>query len=93
MAVEVRIHTGRTHQIRVHAAQQGHAVLADALYGRSDRWPLQGTAVLQRQGLHAWCLQMTHSSGKPLRFEAPIPDDIAALIDGEIKPRDILLED
>ena len=48
--VEVRIHTGRTHQIRVHAAQQGHAVLADALYGRSDRWPLQGTPYCNAKG-------------------------------------------
>jgi 23S rRNA pseudouridine1911/1915/1917 synthase len=91
MAAEVRIHTGRTHQIRVHAASCGHAVLADGLYGRCDRWPLQGEAVLQRQGLHAWCLQLRHSSGKTLRVEAPVPADIAALLNGAVKPREIVI--
>ena len=90
MAVEVRIHTGRTHQIRVHAADQGHAVLADGLYGRATRWPLQGNVLLQRQGLHAWCLQMTHSSGRSLRFEAPIPEDMSRLIGADLKPRPLV---
>ena len=89
MAVEVRIHTGRTHQIRVHASNGGHPVLADALYGRAKQWPPNGAAMLSRQGLHAWCLQLRHSSGKTLRFEAPIPDDMANLLTGPLEPRDI----
>ena len=71
-ALRCRLHTGRTHQIRVHLASRGHPLLADALYGGR---PLLG---LQRQALHAARLAFAHpSSGEPLQFEAPPPSDFA----------------
>ncbi|MDP6605167.1 MAG: RluA family pseudouridine synthase [Dehalococcoidia bacterium] len=68
--VEVEIHTGRTHQIRVHMAAIGHPVCGDALYGH--RSPL-----IERQALHAIRLGFTlASTGEWREFEAPVPDDI-----------------
>jgi 23S rRNA pseudouridine1911/1915/1917 synthase len=65
-----RLHTGRTHQIRVHLASRGHPLVADALYGGA---PALG---LQRQALHAWRLELAHPrTSELLRFEAPPPDD------------------
>ena len=72
-AVRCRLHTGRTHQIRVHLAARGHPLLADALYGGA---PLLG---LTRQALHATRLGFAHpSDGRALVFDAPLPGDIAA---------------
>ncbi|MFP6674866.1 MAG: RluA family pseudouridine synthase [Pirellulaceae bacterium] len=77
--------TGRTHQIRVHAAHIGHAVLCDRLYGgrsRISRSELSGGPscddyVLERQALHAWRLEIRHPrTDELLAFEAPIPDDL-----------------
>lgn len=71
--VKCKLHTGRTHQIRVHMAAIGHALLADELYGG-----LPG-AGLQRQALHACELAFAHpATGEPLRFKSPVSDDIAA---------------
>lgn len=89
MAVEVRIHTGRTHQIRVHAAHAGHPVLADGVYGRWSHWPPQGEKQLTRQALHAWCLQLTQRGGERLRIEAPIPADLQGLLDDSLQPTPI----
>ncbi len=72
-ALRCTLHTGRTHQIRVHLAAQGHPLVADALYG--------GAAALglTRQALHAQRLAFTHpASGETLAFEAPLPEDLAA---------------
>jgi 23S rRNA pseudouridine1911/1915/1917 synthase len=64
------LHTGRTHQIRVHLKHLGHPVLGDELYGRVSR---QSVAV-PRLMLHAWKLGFTHPrTGKRLRLEAPVP--------------------
>lgn len=87
-ALECRLHTGRTHQIRVHLADLGHAVLADATYGRSDRWPLRGPILLQRHALHAWVLTLPRGNGSELRIEAPIPDDLAGLVMDGLRPLD-----
>ena len=77
--VECRLETGRTHQIRVHLAEQaGTPILADALYGRKPGTPeLAAIAeALGRQALHAELLGFVHPvTGENLRFEAKAPDD------------------
>ena len=66
--VECTLHTGRTHQIRVHFKHLGHPLLGDALYGRR--------AGFARQMLHAWRLGLAHPrTGERLNFESPIPPD------------------
>jgi 23S rRNA pseudouridine1911/1915/1917 synthase len=66
--VECTLHTGRTHQIRVHLKHLGHPVLGDEIYGRRAGFP--------RQMLHAWKLAFTHPrTGERLHFMAPIPQD------------------
>ncbi len=65
--VRCALHTGRTHQIRVHMASLGHPLLADELYGGV---PAAGMA---RQALHAWRLAFNHPvTGQALVFEAPL---------------------
>ncbi len=82
---EVALHTGRTHQIRVHLAEAGHPLLADATYGgrrREARLPPGHPARLAaeavgRQALHAWRLACDHPrSGARVSFEAPLPADL-----------------
>ena len=71
-ALRCRLHTGRTHQIRVHLASRGHPLVADALYGGR---PLLG---LERQALHAAELAFAHpADGRPMVFAAPLPADLA----------------
>ena len=74
--VRIRLHTGRTHQIRVHMASLGCPIIGDTVYGRhtADRTlnPLP-----QRQLLHAWKLDIRHPvSGESMCFEAPPPTDL-----------------
>ena len=72
-ALRCTLHTGRTHQIRVHLASRGHPLLADTLYGGR---PLLG---LTRQALHAARLAFKHPATRAsLQFEAPLPQDLAA---------------
>ena len=72
-ALRCRLHTGRTHQIRVHLASRGFALVADATYGGK---PALG---LLRQALHATELGFAHpASGEALSFHAPMPADLAA---------------
>ena len=70
-ALRCRLHSGRTHQIRVHLASRGHPLVADALYGGR---PALG---LERQALHATRLAFEHPiDGRPCVFDAPLPDDL-----------------
>ena len=64
------LHTGRTHQIRVHAKYLGHPVVGDTVYGyKKQKFKLNG------QLLHAFRLTLTHpTSGEDITFEAPLPD-------------------
>ena len=69
--VRCTLHTGRTHQIRVHMAHLGHPLVADALYGG------HAALGLQRQALHAFRLAFVHPVlGKALEFLAPLPSDM-----------------
>ncbi|MDR3073634.1 MAG: dephospho-CoA kinase [Deltaproteobacteria bacterium] len=75
----VAIHTGRTHQIRVHLRHIGHPLLGDAVYGRPDA-ACPGKDRKGRQMLHAWKLAFTHPlTGEDLAFSLPPPDDFLAL--------------
>lgn len=82
--VEVRLETGRTHQIRVHLSEAGHPLLADAVYGgtrREGRLPAGGlarlaAAAIGRQALHAVRIAFDHPrSGRRVVVEAPLPAD------------------
>lgn len=84
--LEVRPHTGRTHQIRVHLASRGHPVVGDPLYGPRRgprRGPGRALARLTGQALHAWKLSFEHPiTGALVAAEAPVPDDLQAVFDG-----------
>ena len=78
--VEIRIETGRTHQIRVHMAHIGCPVVGDMLYGSRKREQAAGLAA-PRQILHAAQLGFTHpETGKPVEIEAPWPADMVAVL-------------
>jgi 23S rRNA pseudouridine1911/1915/1917 synthase len=76
--VEFTLHTGRTHQIRVHAAHIGHPIAGDTTYGRKTeiRNP---KSEIERPLLHAYKLGFVHPrSGQQLEFTAPLPEDMHA---------------
>ena len=75
--VEVRLETGRTHQIRVHMTYVKHPVLGDPVYGtRKNKFGLQG------QMLHAAHLGFEHPrSGKWMEFDAPVPKAFAMVLE------------
>lgn len=89
--VRVWPRTGRTHQIRVHMAHIGHRIVADRQYGSRDKITLQEIArgqadrdevLIARQALHAAALTLKHPrTGEVLHFEAPLPDDMARLLE------------
>ncbi|MDD9270052.1 RluA family pseudouridine synthase [Paenibacillus sp. GCM10023248] len=73
--VELKLETGRTHQIRVHMKFIGHPLVGDPMYGKSKGNLMEG------QALHAAILGFEHPrTGEWLQFEAPIPEDMANLL-------------
>ena len=87
-AAEVDLFTGRTHQIRVHAAHLHLPILGDPVYGSRNREKnldpraKQAAAGVDRQLLHAWRLTLNHPiTGAPLSLEAPPPSDMIRLIE------------
>jgi 23S rRNA pseudouridine1911/1915/1917 synthase len=91
--LDVRLQTGRTHQIRVHLQHIGHPVFGDAVYGGREGH-VRGIApehrsrarallkMLDRQALHACSLTFRHPvSGQTICLEAPIPEDMASVLD------------
>ena len=87
-ALECRLETGRTHQIRVHMAHLKHPIVGDPLYGGPLKLPRGASDELaaalrgfKRQALHAQVLEFAHpATGEPVRCEAPLPDDLQALL-------------
>jgi 23S rRNA pseudouridine1911/1915/1917 synthase len=87
--LECRLHTGRTHQIRVHLSHLGAPLIGDPLYGKQRALGAAGPHAAEadaaarafpRQALHAAVLGFTHPvTGAELRFESPLPADMAAL--------------
>jgi 23S rRNA pseudouridine1911/1915/1917 synthase len=74
--VKCQLHTGRTHQIRVHMALLGHPLVSDALYGGA----LAGD--MTRQALHACRLAFAHpATGEPMEFRSPPPPDLFSAMD------------
>ena len=80
--MEVSILTGRTHQIRVHAAYAGHPVAGDDKYGDREFNEIMRDYGLERMFLHASSISFTWpDKGTPFSVNAPLPDDLAAVID------------
>lgn len=87
--VRVLPHTGRTHQIRLHLCHVGAPVLCDRMYsgrGKLTRGDLRhnedDTVLLERHALHARRLKFRHpTTGEPIEIEAPLPDDMAGVIE------------
>ena len=92
--VDFIIHTGRTHQIRVHAQELGHSIVCDELYGdgkpifisslkknfKLSKSELEERPILSRLGLHAALLSFADKDGKKYSLEAELPKDMRALI-------------
>ena len=83
--IHVAIHTGRTHQIRVHLSTIGHPVVGDTLYGGVRRHvpkDVQPVQRLERPFLHSWKLAFKHpTDGRKLFFSSPIPEDLQLILD------------
>ena len=89
-ALSIRLETGRTHQIRVHMSYIGHPVAGDSLYGampegdaamNSEHCGMKKDLLIDRQALHSQTLDLMHPiSRQMLHFEAPVPEDIRALM-------------
>jgi 23S rRNA pseudouridine1911/1915/1917 synthase len=81
--VEARLHTGRTHQIRVHFSALGHPVVGDTLYGAPRRLRPDDPAspTLNRNFLHARSLRLHHPrTGGPLELTSPLPAELTDLL-------------
>jgi RluA family pseudouridine synthase len=92
--IKFQIHTGRTHQIRVHAKDMGHPIACDDLYGdgkpillsslkhkfKLSKNELEERPLLNRLALHALSLKFTDPNGGVMSLEVPIPKDLKALL-------------
>ena len=92
--VQFQIHTGRTHQIRIHMKDMGHPVVCDELYGDGEpvflsaikhKFKLskneeQERPILNRLALHSYQLKFTVDDDKQYEFEAPVPKDLKATL-------------
>ena len=92
--MQFQIHTGRTHQIRVHMQSIGHSIVCDELYGDGKPFLLSGIKrkynlskhdeeerpLLKRLALHAYKLVFNKPNGEEITVEAPLPKDIAACV-------------
>lgn len=86
--LDVKLMTGRTHQIRVHLAHINHPVFGDPLYNGRMRYPSNASEEFKkqiqhfkRQALHAYTLELTHPITKEeLNFQAPLPNDFKELL-------------
>jgi 23S rRNA pseudouridine1911/1915/1917 synthase len=92
--LQFQIHTGRTHQIRVHMQSIGHPIVADNLYGNGEPFLLSGIKkkyklstkdeeerpLLSRLALHAYRLIFEDMKGREVSVEAPLPKDITACV-------------
>ena len=87
--IEVALDTGRTHQIRVHMAHIGHALVGDPVYGRASRRRrgmsdelAEVLRAFPRQALHAQRIELVHPASRQVqRFSAPLAADFAALLE------------
>jgi len=81
--LEVTIKTGRTHQIRVHLASQGHPIAGDDKYGDFEHNKLLHKMGLKRMFLHAWQLKFQHpQSHRSVSLQAPLPPELKNFVDG-----------
>ncbi len=92
--VEFQIHSGRTHQIRVHMKHLGNPIVCDALYGdgqqvllstfkrkfKLSKSEFEERPILNRLALHSSRLKFTGASGEVYTFEAPLQKDLKALL-------------
>jgi 23S rRNA-/tRNA-specific pseudouridylate synthase len=79
--VAVWLHTGRTHQVRVHFSAIGHPLVGDDLYGGPE------ARHIARQALHAWRTRFRHpATGEPLTILSPLPADFRAAAKGALHP-------
>lgn len=92
--LQFQLHTGRTHQIRIHASSLGHPIVCDPLYGDGEPFLLsrikkkyklsikedEEKPLLNRLALHAYKLTFTNSQGEVIAVEAALPKDISACV-------------
>ena len=92
--IECILHTGRTHQIRVHLAHLGYPILGDKIYGQPDSIfidylnngvspSLRSATGFPRHALHAYSINFSLSNGVQRMVEAPLPQDMQDIIDGQ----------
>ncbi|HTJ14219.1 MAG TPA: RluA family pseudouridine synthase [Dinghuibacter sp.] len=92
--VQFQIHTGRTHQVRVHARDMGHPIAVDPVYGdgqpvflssikrkyKMSKYQEEEKPLFARLALHAWKIGFTDAGGREWEIESPLPRDMNALL-------------